>query len=367
MTRSPADTEPPPAPAEAAGWRAALEASLQRQWFSPVTGLRRLPDLLLRPLGWVVARVAQDRRNRIAHERGQPRSASAPAVVVVGNLIVGGTGKTPLLIALVTALQSRGWRVGVIARGHGAAARSARPVHAEDAATAVGDEALLIARRTGVPVAIGHDRSAALRVLTSAHPCEVVLSDDGLQHVGLRRDLELAVFDARGAGNGRCLPAGPLREPLAGALLMDAVVLNGADTAAPLAHSRVFHFDVAAVSLRSLDGRQCWTPAEFATQTRGESLVAIAGIGAPERFFATLSRCGIHARGERLADHAFIDAGWLAELSPGRILMTEKDAVKCEQFDASLQSRCVVLRVEAIVPAAMIDWLEERLRGQSTA
>jgi tetraacyldisaccharide 4'-kinase len=369
MADLPADPTAEPAAghstASAAGVRAAFEAALQRQWFTPTTGLRRVPDLLLRPLSWIVAHVAEDRRQLIARGRERPRVPGTPPVVVVGNLTVGGTGKTPLLIAMAEALRARGWRVGVIARGHGAqhAGAAAALVGPQSTAESVGDEALLIAQRTDLPVAVGHQRDAALRLLTSAHPCDVVLSDDGLQHVGLRRDLELAVFDARGAGNGQCLPAGPLREPLAGALLMDALVLNGALTAAPVPHSRIFHIDMAVAGLRSLDGQQHWSAAAFADETRGEPLAAIAGIGAPQRFFDTLAACGIQARPQALADHAQIDPRWLAALPEQRILMTEKDAVKCSGFDVALRRRCVALRIEAVIPTALIDWLEDRLRG----
>lgn len=360
-------------------WRGGIEQHLQRLWFGEPNGLIRLISLPLRLLGRIVSEVASQRRRAIAHDKAMPRSPGTAAVVVIGNLLVGGTGKTPLLIALAGELTRRGLRVGVISRGHGArlAGRVAQHVPASGSAADFGDEAVLVARHTGLPVVIGHDRSAALTLLTASSTdlnidstasmsegrLDVVLSDDGLQHVGLRRDLELAVFDERGVGNGRCLPTGPLREPLDHALLMDAIVLNGRSARPPVPHSRIFRFELQPVGFESLDGRTTWSVPEFCEAARGESLDAMAGIGSPQRFFNTLAGLGVVARPWPLGDHEPIDPQWLARL-PGRwLLMTSKDAVKCEGFDAALRARCVVLRVEAMVESTLIDWLEERLRG----
>jgi tetraacyldisaccharide 4'-kinase len=334
-------------------------------WYAPRGAGDILVGALLSPLSTAVAGFAASRRRAIARAKAEPRPAGEPPVVVVGNLVVGGTGKTPLLIALVEALAARGWRPGVIARGYRGRAEDAPPrlVRDDDDAATVGDEPLLVARRTGVPVVVGRRRGAALRTLADTGRCDVVLSDDGLQHAGLRRDLELAVFDGRGTGNGRCLPAGPLREPLRGALLLDALVLNGLPTRSPIVHSRVFRFEIAPASVRSLDGRRTWTPAAFAAEARGTVHDAIAGIGAPQRFFDTLAGLGIVVRPHPLPDHAPIDPAWLAALPGPLVLMTEKDAVKCAHFDAALRARCVALRVEAVPDAALVDWLEERLRG----
>ena len=354
------------APAGTPHWRAALERALQRLWFGPFTFGLALIGLPLRPLGAIVAWQARARRQAIAASKSGPRPSGAPTVIVVGNLTVGGTGKTPLLIALARALSARGLQVGVIARGHGGA-RARKGGHlVPDAGLAAdfGDEPVLIQRETGLPVAVGHDRRAALDALLARHPdCQLVISDDGLQHAGLRRDLELTVFDGRGVGNGRCLPAGPLREPLDGARFMDALMLNGSQTPAPLPHARTFHFEVKPVSVTSLDGRCHWTPEAFAAQVRGESLDALAGIGAPQRFFDTLRTLGLAPRTWPLADHAPVDPLWLAAL-PGRwLIMTAKDAVKCAAFGEDLRARCVELRIEAVLDPALIDWLEERLHG----
>jgi tetraacyldisaccharide 4'-kinase len=171
------------------------------------------------------------------------------------------------------------------------------------------------------------------------------------------------VFDARGAGTGRCLPAGPLREPLRDALLLDAVLLNGRSATSPIVHSRVFRFELVPTAFVALDGSNRWSPAGFAATTHGVPLDAIAGIGAPQRFFDTLDSLGLQARPHPLPDHAPIDPAWLAALPGTFLVMTEKDAVKCTAFDPALLARCVALRVEAVPEPALVDWLEDRLRG----
>lgn len=354
-----------PAGSRSASLRARVERRIQRLWFAPQGATDALASLLLWPMHRLVCAVAASRRARIARRKGAAPPAGQPKVVVVGNLTVGGTGKTPLLIALAGALAGRGWRPGILSRGYrGRGERGeARTVDANGEAADFGDEPLLVARRTGLPVVVGRDRGAALARLLAEHDCDVVLSDDGLQHVGLRRDVELAVFDARGTGNGRCLPAGPLREPLSGALLVDALVLNGPDTPAPLLHSRLFRFEVVPTGLVALDGARRWTPEGFAAETRGRTLDAVAGIGLPRRFFELLVALGIDARPHPLADHAPIDEAWLATLRGDFVVMTEKDAVKCAAFDPLLRARCVALRIEAVPQAALVDWLEGRLRG----
>jgi tetraacyldisaccharide 4'-kinase len=366
MATGSAPPAPPlPAPPAPATLGAAAERRLQRLWFSPHGAADALAGLLLWPAHRLVAAVAASRRGRIARRKAEPPAHGVPKVVVIGNLIAGGTGKTPLLIALAHALAQRGWRPGILSRGYRAGGErgAARAVDPDGEAADFGDEPLLVARRTGLPVVVGRDRGAALARLIAEHDCDVVLSDDGLQHVGLRRDLELAVFDARGAGNGRCLPAGPLREPLSGALLVDALVLNGAATPAPLPHSRLFRFDVVPTGWVCLDGARRWTPQAFAAETHGRTLDAVAGIGSPQRFFDLVGTLGIRARAHPLADHAPIDPAWLAGLTGDFIAMTEKDAVKCGGFDPSLRARCVALRIEAVPEAALVDWLEGRLRG----
>jgi tetraacyldisaccharide 4'-kinase len=184
-----------------------LEAALTRMW------QRRGPmACALWPLSLVFGALSGLRRE--LYRRGKLASSALPVpVVVVGNIFIGGTGKTPLTIWLVQALREAGMRPGVISRGHGSSDRLPRPVSAASTAAQVGDEPLLIAQRTGCPVMVGRDRAAAGRALLAAHPdVDILITDDGLQHYALRRDVEVVLFDGRGTGNGWLLPAGPLRE-----------------------------------------------------------------------------------------------------------------------------------------------------------
>jgi tetraacyldisaccharide 4'-kinase len=362
--------------------RGRLEGWLLRVWFGPASFSDRLLAGLLAPaalpLSWVVASTARRRRQRIV--RQAPNAATVP-VVVVGNLVAGGSGKTPLVVAIARGLVEAGFRPGLLARGY----RAKGSLPAGDAAdklrvtmidrnadaAAVGDEALLLALETGLPVAVGRDRRAAAELLQRCHPgCNVIISDDGLQHVGLARAIELLVIDPRGFGNGRCLPAGPLREPADRVDSVDAVVLTAgaepaATSAAPSAarphHPRVFRSTLEVRRFRVLDASAQWLPEQFAAQFGSESLAAIAGIAQPQRFFASLQGLGLKPRCHALPDHAELDERWLAAL-PGRwILMTGKDAVKCRKFSTELLARCVCLDVAAVPDPALLKWLAARL------
>lgn len=258
---------------------------------------------------------------RIAYARGWRRAYRAPVpVVVVGNLFVGGAGKTPLVIWLARAALARGFRPGVVLRGYGGAASDwPRLVGPESDPALIGDEAVLIARRAGVPVVAGPDRAAAVRRLLAEGGCDLVLADDGLQHYRLARDAEIAVIDAaRGLGNGRCLPAGPLREPPSRLDDVDLVIGNGAP-----AGPNGLCYRLAPESLRRVDG------GDGAAPEPGERVHAVAGIGHPERFFATLEELGYLVARHAFPDHhryreADLDFG---DAQP--VIMTEKDAVKC--------------------------------------
>ncbi len=341
--------------------RERLEPPLRALWYTRTpTRTQRLLRAALAPLAALTAIVATRRRRAI-------RQLAAPQVpvVVVGNLVAGGAGKTPLVVALVEALAARGWSPGIVASGYGGRRSDARVVGADDDAREHGDEAVLLARRSGRPVSAARERAQAVRALLAAHPdVDVVVSDDGLQHAGLARSVEIAVFDERGAGNGRCLPAGPLRAPLAQAASTDAIVLNGA-ARPPLAHPRTFRFRVEALRFIALDGHAAPVPArEFAARIGNDAVVAIAATGAPQRFFDTLRTLAVDAREIALADHAVIEAARLDAIEAPWILMTEKDAVKCA---SRVDARCWFLEVRADVEPGLADWLTETLHGRTPA
>jgi tetraacyldisaccharide 4'-kinase len=273
----------------------------------------------------------------------------ACAVIVVGNLSVGGTGKTPLVCWLVDRLRERGYKPGVVTRGYGGSARHPRRVTESDDAALVGDEPILLARRTAVPVAVGRDRPAGAQLLIEAG-CDVIVSDDGLQHYALARDCEIVVVDAeRGFGNGHLLPAGPLRESTSRLAQVDAIVVNGAAAAAP-ARAAAGAADLRWAAAPNLMGGE---PAltmrleplqavSLLTSRRrglqefaGQTVHAVAGIGNPQRFFNMLTDAGLEVKAHELPDHAALHPGSI-EFGDGlAVLMTEKDAVKCAAFAAS--------------------------------
>ena len=327
---------------------------LQRQWFEQ----RRLPPALwlLAPLAGLYSVVAA--RNR---RQARPERLAVP-VIVVGNITVGGAGKTPLTLWLAGQLKERGWRPGIVSRGYGGRGALPRPVAPDSAAVDVGDEPILLARRSGVPVWVGRDRVAAGNALLAAHPdVNVVLCDDGLQHYRLARDVELAVFDGRGAGNGWRLPAGPLREPLSRLAAVDAVICNGApDERLPPALPRFDMHLRAGEFYRLGDPQQRCSADDLA----GSNLHALAGIGDPERFFRTLEGLGLAFTRHPFPDHHAYRAADLAFAKDGVLLMTEKDAVKCAGLTAG---ETWVLPVEAELSPALIDLILEKLRGRQAA
>ncbi len=287
-------------------------------------------------------------------------------VVVVGNITVGGTGKTPLVIAVIDLLQRRGWTPGVVARGYGRVPRREQdPLGVvrvyPDVATPelFGDEPVLIARRARVPVYISPDRPAAARALLAAHPeVDVLVSDDGLQHYALERDVELAVVDGeRRFGNGLALPAGPLREPKSRLREVDAVVVNGgaAERDAPVPW---FEMQLGGERFVSLATGEQRSPEELAAALRGHVVAAVAGIGNPGRFFEHLARLGVRARPHAFADHHGYTARDLRLPGAEAVIMTEKDAVKCA---AIADARMWYMRVEAILPPEFDDFLLTRI------
>lgn len=284
-------------------------------------------SLLLLPLSWIYGIVVGIRRR--LYQRGilTVEQVDVP-VVVVGNISVGGTGKTPVVVSLVAALAKRGIRAGVASRGYGGEqTESARLVRPDDDARIVGDEPLLIAKRTGCPVAVCVDRVAAARLL-QAEGVDVVLTDDGMQHYRLGRDVEIAVVDGRrGLGNRRLLPAGPLRERPSRLCGVDHVLVNGGagDTGLPACtHSKTTTLSLRPDALVSIDGKNTQAPDAF----DGKDVLAVAAIGNPERFFATLESLGMRVTGRGLRDHEAIDAKTLNTEDGRPVVITEKDAVK---------------------------------------
>lgn len=278
-------------------------------------------------------------------------------VVVVGNLTVGGAGKTPFTMWLAGELARRGLRVGVALRGYGGARGPARRVGAGDPAAAAGDEAVMIRRRLSLPVAVGAARADAVRLLEG--DCDVILCDDGLQHYALARDIEIAVVDGtRGFGNGWRLPAGPLREAVARLDEVDAVVVNGTGFRRPGALAMTLE-PAAVVSLRDGSRRPL-------SHLAGREVIAAAAIGNPGRFFAMLRSHGLRVEARSFPDHARLSPA-LAGAGQGRpVLLTEKDAVKCTGAgwdDAAWVE--VEARIESAGATDLVDAIARRAGGRS--
>ncbi|AEI75008.1 Tetraacyldisaccharide 4'-kinase [Candidatus Moranella endobia PCVAL] len=298
-------------------------------------------SIVLLPLSWLYGLITAI--IRYIYRRGWRTVHHFPLpIVVVGNLTAGGNGKTPLVLWLVTKLQQRGWQVGVIARGYGG--RSAHyPLLLDVSSTSeqCGDEPFLIWQRTGVPVAVAPQRTAAAAALLRAQPLDVVITDDGLQHYALGRDIEWVVIDGeRRFGNGWLLPAGPMRERAKRLRQVQAVIVNGGDTRSGEVPMRL----EAGAAVHLLSG-------EHRAITGLTPMVAMAGIGNPARFFATLRARGvIPAREFAFSDHQAYRQHMLEKLAtPDEyLLMTEKDAVKCYSF---ARDNWWYLPVYALLPA----------------
>ena len=300
-----------------------IEAWLNRRWY----GTAGVP--VLQPLAWLYGAAVSAHRLAFRHGWRRSRCAGAP-VVVIGNLTVGGTGKTPLAIWLARQLTQRGILVGLVSRGYGRASAGVRVVGEQSSWREVGDEPLLLHRRTRCATAVARDRVAAAAALIE-RGAQVIVADDGLQHLSLKRDCEIAVVDgSRGFGNGRLLPAGPLREPLSRLRTVDALVING-----PIEHP----------SLRAEEGcgealRMELVPGQARRLVSGETrplqafegrVHAVAGIGHPERFFRELAAQGLAPVAHPFPDHHPLSAAELDFGDDRPVLMTEKDAVKCAQ------------------------------------
>ncbi|MFN4148930.1 MAG: tetraacyldisaccharide 4'-kinase [Rhodocyclaceae bacterium] len=285
---------------------------------------RGLAACLLLPVGLIFFALAGLRR--WAYRHGWLKSWRLPVpVVVIGNIVTGGAGKTPLTLWLAQRLRAAGRHPGIVSRGYGRVGHDIRKVGAGDTAREVGDEPLLLARRSGCPVVVGADRVAAARALLAAHPeCDLLLCDDGLQHYRLQRDFEIAVIDRRGLMNGWPLPAGPLREPPARLREVDALVLHDA-VALPVAAVPSFMMRLEGRRFHLLDDPRVTCEAE---KLVGLRLHAVAGIGEPQRFFDHLAGLGLVFEAHAFPDHHAYRASDL-DFAGDAILMTEKDALKC--------------------------------------
>lgn len=320
---------------------------LQRQWYK--SGVWHL---VLMPLSWLFGLLSSLRR--YAYRLGIFKTVHLPVpVIVVGNITVGGTGKTPLVIWLAEQLAQAGFKPGIISRGYGGKSDGPMPVTGHSDPAIAGDEPVMIAGRTAAPVWVGQDRAATGMALLKAHPaCDVIISDDGLQHYRLARDAEIVVIDGqRRFGNGRLLPAGPLRESIRRLASVDAVVSNGVSS-----DEGFIEMQLQPTNFRNLmDATKSASASEFI----GKRLLAIAGIGNPGRFFAQLKAMGLQCAEKPFPDHHMYRPEDLQTGAVDAILMTEKDAVKCRAF---AEPDWWYLAVDAKLDRALVERVLKKLR-----
>ncbi|WP_308018970.1 tetraacyldisaccharide 4'-kinase [Neisseria cinerea] len=329
---------------------------IERHWQKPYPVL----SFLLKPLSGLFAKIAAKRRADFLSGRRKSEKLPVP-VVVVGNIHAGGTGKTPIVAALVSGLQEKGVKVGIISRGYGRKSKVVHVLNAESRAEDAGDEPLLLFRKTGAPTAVGSSRAEAGRALLAAHPeLEWIVADDGLQHYALQRDVEIAVFPAADTGRTDLdlLPNGNLREPLARLDSVDAVVVSGGKVDASFMPSEnMFHSRIETGQIYRLN-----RPSEILDTGRlkNQTVAAVAGIAKPERFFDSLRSMGITLNQTvALPDHADISAADLPNVDA--VIITEKDAVKFS--DGIGLNHVWVLPVCAIIEPDLSDFVFERLEG----
>jgi tetraacyldisaccharide 4'-kinase len=338
-------------------------------WFGRIWMRSGPVACLLLPVSWLFGLLSALRR--FLYRKAVLKSERLPVpVIVVGNVFVGGTGKTPLTIWLVLALQRAGFHPGVVSRGHGAQNDGAHVVTPTSSPQQAGDEPLLIVQHTQCPLVVGRNRVAAGKALLAAYPqVDVIVSDDGLQHYALQRDIEIVLFDDRGVGNGWLLPAGPLREPAS--RRRDFTVINAAlrNPDWPAAHK---HMQLRGEHAESLTDCSKTMPLAALQQVlvdgKAPHIVAAAGIGNPERFFCMLRDAGLVFDPLPLPDHFNFSTDTFADLSADLILITEKDAVKCRHIAALKNDpRLWVVPVSAHLDGALAEHIVEKLRGHPTA
>jgi len=320
-------------------------AGIETYWY------RKSPlHLILWPASWLFCALTALRR-WLYRSHILPSYRLAVPVIVIGNISVGGTGKTPLTLALAGQLVAHGWHPLIVSRGFGGTAQQ-QQVTPASTAQQVGDEPLLMARRKLCPVWVGRDRVATARAALKVHPeCDVVLCDDGLQHYRLQRDVEIVVVDGvRRFGNGHLLPAGPLREAESRLKTVDAVVVNGGKTA-----QGQYAMKLSGTTFHNLRHPE---KTASAADLQGLRLHAVAGIGHPQRFFDHLATLGLAVTPHAFPDHHPYCAADLAFNDCDALLLTEKDAVKCAAF---ADESAWVLRVDAEIDSALISHLLRKI------
>lgn len=292
---------------------------------------------------WLFSGIAYIRRKLYQKGWLQAYRASCP-VIVVGNISVGGVGKTPLVVALYFLLKDRGWAPGIVSRGYKGEYTGVAWAAADSDPNEVGDEAVLLAARTGAPIVVARDRTLAVKTLTQEMACDIILSDDGLQHYAMQRDIEIVVLDAtKQLGNGLCLPAGPLREPASRLKTVDMVAVNGGGESQ-------CGFSLSGVSVLNVLNPGI---AESVRILHGKKVHAFAGIGSPDRFFNYLRGLGAEVVEHPCPDHyRFKECDFSAFSEQDMVIMTEKDAVKCRLF---AKSNFWFLPVEARLNALFVN------------
>jgi tetraacyldisaccharide 4'-kinase len=310
------------------------------------------------PLSWFFGIVVFLRKYLYQHGWLKSYRLNVP-VVVVGNINIGGTGKTPLVIWLAEQMKLAGYKPGIISRGYGGSAQQVTEVLSDSNAIEAGDEAVLIAARTNCPVFVSADRVSAGQLLLKIYPeCNIIISDDGLQHYRMQRDVEIVVYDSvKGFGNGALLPAGPLRESKARLNTVDAIVSNGADSRESLKCFNPVAMQLVATDFYNLVDVQKKSSAHPFTQ---QKILAVAGIGNPQRFFDQLSDLGLQFESRAYADHYIFQAKDFEYTNADVVLMTEKDAVKCRAF---AQANFWVLPVSAVVNDGLMSVVLNKLNS----
>jgi tetraacyldisaccharide 4'-kinase len=350
-----------------------IEQQLLKRWFAPTTEpktIEKAPAFFYWPEAFIADRIRKKRKLQLQLNRRQK-----PPVVVIGNLVVGGGGKTPLIVELSRQLHNLGYKIAIICSGYGAQYQQVRQVNANDDAQLHGDEAVLLARLTHCPVFAGKQRRRAYELAKTSVQPDIVLSDDGLQHFGLERALQLVCVDERGFGNQRLLPFGPLREPIETLRQMDGIIVS--EQSETLVRGVLQGIQSDAIP--------CWPSRTRATVFRsmGDPLAAelplndwfqlanasqstvhlVAGIANPEQFFSMMRTLfpQLKFTDHPLADHARFDESLFRKIQGQFVVMTEKDAVKCSGKDISAQAHWFALNIAKSTDPSLVQFIRSQL------